>query len=363
MDEKTLQRINEGTEIAERAAMEIIEAERLQNEIKQAEAAKAAAEEKEKLKEEALKLTGRAEAFNLISEFSTVSNLLTIKKIKESKIYMQIPGVETWEKYCKYVGFSRAKLDLDLDNLKVFGEKFIANVSNFGLGYRELRQLKSQVKSGNLEIKQEDNTVVIEGEVVSLDDKDELKEALEGLIAQQNKKLKEKDNEIKRKNDELAEKDKALNGKNTTNAAQAVTIKTLSDKLNEAEEAVKAKSEELRKAKTIEPAVFNDGTHIKNDPIYQGLLRLQGEVDSIIGSLMCVARRNDLSEFHQNIFGGLFMHFFKRLDDIRCELATKDNCHYYDNFYLTEADKLMAENMWTPSKYMHEIYQEEDDNK
>lgn len=69
------------------------------------------------------------------------------KKIKESGVYKELPNIKTWENYCKSVGFSRQKVDLDLQNLATFGEEFLLTVSSFGLGYRELWSLSKQVET------------------------------------------------------------------------------------------------------------------------------------------------------------------------------------------------------------------------
>lgn len=146
-------------------------------------------EEREELIAEASRLTGRVEAFNLASKFLNCSEFVTLKKIKDEKIYKYIKGINTWEEYCKSIGFSVDKIDLDLKNLNTFGEDFLRTVQSFGFGYRELRNLTKQVKSGTLEVKEAE--VIIDGEAISLDEKDQLKEALTDLILknQEEKKL------------------------------------------------------------------------------------------------------------------------------------------------------------------------------
>ena len=304
-------------------------------------------QERDALIAEASRMAGRVEAFGVVSKFLTVSSLIQLKKIKESKIYREIPNVETWEKFCNTIGLSSKTVDENIRNLDTLGSEFLLTCQHFGLGYRELRQLKKATSSGDLVI--EADAVVVDGETIPLNNKDELKEALENLVAEQNRRLKEKDEELKQKDELLhikteslktviAQKEAIIKSKDGVNAAQSETINRLSD--------------ELKKAKTT--VSFDDGTHLESDPTYQALLKLQHEADILITKFQVASKRDDLSEFHQNIFGGLFMHFFKRLDDIRQTLTDKDEAHFFDNFYLTEADKLMAENMMTPSRYMHE---------
>ena len=54
-------------------------------------------EERETLIAEASRLTGRVEAFGFMSKVATVSHLMTLKKIKDSGIYKELPNIKTWE--------------------------------------------------------------------------------------------------------------------------------------------------------------------------------------------------------------------------------------------------------------------------
>ena len=105
------------------AATAIVEANMAEFHAEQQEIKEKQQQEREALIAEAHRLAGRAEAFNVIAEFANISSLVTLKRIKESKIYKEIPYIKTWEEYCKYIGFSRQKIDLDIDNLNTFGER------------------------------------------------------------------------------------------------------------------------------------------------------------------------------------------------------------------------------------------------
>lgn len=169
-------------------------------------------QERENLIAEAYRLGGRAEAFNAISEFANISSLIQLKKIKENKVYKEMPNIKTWDNFCKSMGFSRTKIDEDLENLDLFGADFISNVNSLGIGYRELRQLKKATKDNVLSIN--GNDIILEGEVISMDNKDHLKEALEDLVSNQQAKLKEATSELKASNEVVktyaVEKDLAL---------------------------------------------------------------------------------------------------------------------------------------------------------
>lgn len=160
-------------------------------------------EEREQLIAEASRMTGLIQGLTISSKFADVSALLQLKKIKEEKIYKDIPNIETWENFCKYVGSSKSKVDEDLKNIETFGSDFLTTVGNYGLGYRELRQLKKAKSDGALSIG--DDSVVIEGEIIPMDNKELLKEALEEHIAKQQAELKELRNESRAKEKSVKE--------------------------------------------------------------------------------------------------------------------------------------------------------------
>ncbi|MGE4496317.1 MAG: hypothetical protein AB7E48_00440 [Deferribacterales bacterium] len=160
-------------------------------------------QEREALIAEAYRLTGRIEAFSTFAKFADVGTLIMLKQIKDNKIYKDMPSLGTWENYCQSIGMSRSKVDEDLKNLEMFGEAFLADIGSFGLGYRELRKLRSAASEGTLSITDNSITIeVIDGETtkqetIPLNDKDELKEALERIITAKDEALAAKDRELK----------------------------------------------------------------------------------------------------------------------------------------------------------------------
>ncbi|MDD2853859.1 MAG: hypothetical protein PHY09_18380, partial [Desulfuromonadaceae bacterium] len=80
---------------------------------------------REKRIAEAHEVIGRVQALSFIEKVTTVSSLVQLNKIKESKVYRDLPNIGTWEKYCDYLGWSRQKVDEDLRNLVTFGEGFL----------------------------------------------------------------------------------------------------------------------------------------------------------------------------------------------------------------------------------------------
>lgn len=89
-----------------------------------------------------------AQAFGQLSRTLLASKL---HFVKENKLYQQLSGVTmpngsscdgTWEGFCTLLGISKDKADLDIANLRVFGEEALESMGRMGVGYRELRQYR-----------------------------------------------------------------------------------------------------------------------------------------------------------------------------------------------------------------------------
>ncbi|BCS55160.1 hypothetical protein [Geobacter sp. SVR] len=149
---------------------------------------------------EAHEVAGRIQALTFVEKVLTVSTLIQLKNIKESKAYRNLPNIGTWDNYCEYLGFSRQKVDMDLQNLAEFGEQFLLTVGSFGLGYRELRQLRQIKYDGeSFQVSEDGKTIVIEGEAISLNDDaaPEIEAALEKLL-EKNKTLRERNTRLEK---------------------------------------------------------------------------------------------------------------------------------------------------------------------
>lgn len=159
------------------AALEIVEAEK-----KEAALAK---EQEARRAEVTLwvgRMMGRAETADMFAKYGDLSRLVWLKQVKESKAYKEVPGVGTWEKFCKLAGLDRATVDEDLKNLEALGEELLRRVSSLGLGYRELRKLRRLNHDGDVEISE--NEIVIGGEAIPFDveHKEDLQAALEKVV-------------------------------------------------------------------------------------------------------------------------------------------------------------------------------------
>lgn len=322
----------ESTIAADMAAESIVENNTAMDIIQQQEQQAIQTKEKEELINEAYKMAGKIEAFKFISNFADVGSLTLLKKIKESKVYRDMPTIKTWENYCKSIGLSASKVDEDLNNIATFGEKFITDVGNFGLGYRELRQLKKEVKTGTLQIK--DESVVINGEIISLDEKDILKDALTDLVA---------------KNKEEISKLKA------ENKAKDKMVQTYA-------EAKEAKEQELKAVK-IEKEALKE----KIDGFYHGRLgkiaeddredfhditNLEMETHKLISDANLLLEKN-YSNFTANMFCAVISKLMVAIDDIRQKAAFKYDYHF-DGGILTNEELKNLDNGETPLEFLGE---------
>ena len=132
-------------------------------------------------------MIGRVQTADYFGKLATVTSLMFLKQVKDAKIYRDIPGVGTWEKFCEIVGKDRHTTDDDLRNLAVFGEEFMVTATSFGLGYREMRKLRHMTADGVLIIDAE--AVEIGGERIPLDSdhREDLQAAIETIIEEQAK--------------------------------------------------------------------------------------------------------------------------------------------------------------------------------
>ena len=100
-------------------------------------------------------MLGQIQMSRAISKFTDVVSLQKLKYIKENKSYRALSGqkgidrngseitdVGTWAGFCAALGVSASKIDEDLTNLQIFGEEALAQLTQAGAGYRELRQYR-----------------------------------------------------------------------------------------------------------------------------------------------------------------------------------------------------------------------------
>lgn len=320
-------------EAEHQAATTIVEANMAEFHAERQEIKEKAQAEREALIAEASRLTGRVEAFNFISKLTTVGSLMIIKKIKESGVYKELPNIKTWADYCKSIGFSVNKIDEDLLNLNTFGENLLTTVGDFSLGYKDLRELRKQVKSGSLEIK--DESVVIDGEVIPLDDKDELRDALDTLLKSKYKEIEELKDEIKNKESIIEDKEhdiKRLQASNNT--------------------FFKDKEQAERELKYLKAEGSINGISLDDNPDFQAIKQCENESSILIERLIRLAEK-DLSKFNKSMLGGTVIKIMNDMHNLHQELCSLGISDYFGDAFVDD-DVIDAENnVVTPNMYLN----------
>ncbi|WP_431222228.1 hypothetical protein ACQ86O_17900 [Serratia sp. L9] len=136
-------------------------------------------------------LLGQAQMADAFGKFSVTVTTSKLAFVKENKLYRALKGQKsrngydflngTWEEFCSLLGMSCEKADLDIKNLRSFGEEALDSMSRMGIGYRELsqfRRLPEDQKSALIEVAKEG-------------DKNALLELAEEMIAKHTKEKKD----------------------------------------------------------------------------------------------------------------------------------------------------------------------------
>lgn len=310
-------------EAEHQAATALVEANMAQFEAERHEQREKQQQERETLIAEASRLTGRVEAFGFMSKVATVSHLMTLKKIKDSGIYKELPNIKTWEEYCKSIGYTRRHIDDQLESLNLLGSEFLETGFQFGLGYRDLKQLKKEVKTGNLEVR--DESVVIDGEVIPLDDKDELRDALDTLLKSKYKEIEEKDKELE--------------------AVRIVKDRFASDK-EKAESKLEKAESELEILRKNKPSFKNVSEADSED--FNKLLTLESDWRDLFNSLKNATNDDNLSSFNKSMLGGIVAQILVMLDDFRMQLNGKSEFYFHG----VNIDEEHLNNQVSPSDYL-----------
>lgn len=133
-------------------------------------------------------LLGQVQMARSIAKFADVVSLAKLAHIKENHLYQSLKGkkavdtdgneiadVGTWSGFCRAIGSSKAKIDEDLLNLRVFGEDAMNGLNRIGAGYRELRKLRK--------LDDEERELIINGEAVKTGDKEALVELIDEMAS------------------------------------------------------------------------------------------------------------------------------------------------------------------------------------
>lgn len=114
-------------------------------------------------------LLGQAQMAGAFEDFSRTVRTSKLAYVKENKLYRAIAGKKapngsefsgTWSEFCSVLGISVDKADMDIANLRAFGEEALESMTRMGIGYRELRQwrrLPEDAKSALIEASKQGN--------------------------------------------------------------------------------------------------------------------------------------------------------------------------------------------------------------
>jgi hypothetical protein len=187
------------------AALEAVNMERRKTDLAKQDQA-----EREQRLAECHQVIGRIQATKMFIKFGNVSELMWMKDIKNSGLYRELPGLETWERFCQSVGYTARHINEQLENLEVLGADFLETVSDLRVGYRDLRKLRQLTHEGALQI--EEGILVIGGEEIPLDadHREDLQAALERVIDAKDQLLQEKDINLRTKERLIADKQKLV---------------------------------------------------------------------------------------------------------------------------------------------------------
>ena len=138
--------------------------------------------EKEAAIAQCYKAIGQVQTSNMFAQFATVSSFVWLRDVKAKKIYKDIPGVGTWDKFCESIGMARATVDRELLNLATFGETFLLTCGQLSVGYRELRQLRQLTLDGSIQLV--DDCITIGTETIPIDSEhvEDLKAAIDWVL-------------------------------------------------------------------------------------------------------------------------------------------------------------------------------------
>lgn len=200
---------------------------------------------------------GRRRAADALSKLLTVTDLLELQRLKESRSYrgMQVSNadgklvtVSGWEDFCdSVVGRSRAQVDADLLNLKTFGAEFMESVQCLGVGYREMREMRSIPADQRTELleaaKNGDRTTLIDVAEGLIERHAKEKAAVDAKVIDVEQQLVAKDKIIAKRDakiakyeadDDLAPEAAALKALNEAGAAAQIAVLQLAKVANEA---------------------------------------------------------------------------------------------------------------------------------
>ncbi len=171
-------------------------------------------------------LLGQAQMADAFAQFSRTVRSSKLAFVKENKLYQALKGKMTpngselsgtWDEFCGLLGMSVDKADLDISNLKTFGEEALDSMSRMGIGYRELRQYRR--------LPEDQKSALIEA--AKSGDKDSFLELAEDLIAKHAREKEEAQRQIEELKAEEKAKEELLADKNKLLDAERAKVKRI----------------------------------------------------------------------------------------------------------------------------------------
>lgn len=155
---------------------------------------------------------GRKQVLGMLGKLVTVTDLVDLQRIKESKEYRgleffdgeKLVTVTTWADYCRIVeGRSREIIDNDLLNLNTFGEEMFESMRQVGIGPGKMRTLR----------KLPDEDIALIQQAHECDDKDQIAELVDSLVskyAREKQQLAKEKEQLTKERDDAREDKQAL---------------------------------------------------------------------------------------------------------------------------------------------------------
>lgn len=157
-------------------------------------------------------LLGQAQMADAFAKFSVTVTTSKLAFVKEKKLYQALKGKETgngyqlsgtWEEFCGLLKISREKADLDISNLKTFGEEALESMSRMGIGYREMRQYRKLPEDQKLALV----------EAAKAGDKESFVDLAEEIIARHAKEKEALTAQVQEAQETIEAKDRVLESK------------------------------------------------------------------------------------------------------------------------------------------------------
>ncbi|MCE2594159.1 hypothetical protein K6Y31_04955 [Motilimonas cestriensis] len=160
-------------------------------------------------------LAGRAQMAQAIAGFSSVVNIVTLRKVKESKGYKSLKGLKspdggiltgTWEEFCSLIGASKSSLDERLKNADYFGEQVFESLTAIGMGVRDFRKLRK--------LPEEELKALVDGDSLKVSDKEEALDIIEEMAVKHRAEANALNDKIKSLEQKSKAADQLLESKN-----------------------------------------------------------------------------------------------------------------------------------------------------